>query len=224
MKNPCKSCPSGHLSKNNPVCKDCEDRIAYVRHIQNPDYEMADMAEGGRTHAAPDVVPNVSSYLSGRAVQNIKEGPVETTKTETETKSCYACKQDRPLSEYHKNRTNPDGLQHECKACKNKEARRYRRGHQLEIRFFIDGEFKYAWLTEECEIRRKFARPSKRKVWKGHKPVSKTRKKQLKKMGLDLDQTAVLYMPNWNSPRTLRSHLEKTCEHIELNSIDMVLE
>jgi hypothetical protein len=33
---------------------------------------------------------------------------------------CSKCKQDKPVDDFHKNRSRPSGYAHECKACKNK--------------------------------------------------------------------------------------------------------
>lgn len=41
-------------------------------------------------------------------------------------KTCKICKQERPLSEYHKAKTNSDGLDKRCKLCRKEEARRGR--------------------------------------------------------------------------------------------------
>jgi len=39
------------------------------------------------------------------------------------TKSCYTCKQDKPLSDYQKNKAKKDGLEHRCRACNNARIR-----------------------------------------------------------------------------------------------------
>lgn len=45
--------------------------------------------------------------------------------TKQETKKCSVCGQVKPLSEYHTNRRNKDGLQVECKECRAKQMREY---------------------------------------------------------------------------------------------------
>ena len=41
-------------------------------------------------------------------------------------KVCKTCKQEKPLSEYHKAKFNPDGLKYECKACANSRSKSIR--------------------------------------------------------------------------------------------------
>jgi hypothetical protein len=40
-------------------------------------------------------------------------------------KTCYKCKEEKPFSEFHKNRTKKDGFSDSCKVCKNKYIRKY---------------------------------------------------------------------------------------------------
>ena len=40
-------------------------------------------------------------------------------------KKCYVCKTKKPLSEFGRNRTRPDGLQNKCKLCKRTADREY---------------------------------------------------------------------------------------------------
>lgn len=49
------------------------------------------------------------------------------------TKVCTQCGEDRPLSEYHRNRRNPDGHQYECKPCANRRLREYQKRRRDEI-------------------------------------------------------------------------------------------
>lgn len=41
------------------------------------------------------------------------------------TKKCVKCGRELPLSEFQKNARNPDGLQRECRECKNAYMREY---------------------------------------------------------------------------------------------------
>ncbi len=42
-------------------------------------------------------------------------------------KTCSKCKEQKPLSEFHKQRKSPDGLAWYCKKCKQEQAREWRR-------------------------------------------------------------------------------------------------
>lgn len=42
-----------------------------------------------------------------------------------ETKICTKCKQEKPISEFNKNKYKKDGLQSECKECHNKLYKKY---------------------------------------------------------------------------------------------------
>lgn len=43
----------------------------------------------------------------------------------TATKICDTCHKELPLTEFHRNKKNPDGLQTTCKSCKNAYMRKY---------------------------------------------------------------------------------------------------
>jgi hypothetical protein len=42
-----------------------------------------------------------------------------------ESKKCYKCGETKPVSEFNKNRSKPDGLSSECKACNNTSLKSY---------------------------------------------------------------------------------------------------
>lgn len=42
------------------------------------------------------------------------------------TKRCSDCEGKKPLSEFHKNKTKPDGLQSICKVCRREKTREWR--------------------------------------------------------------------------------------------------
>lgn len=44
---------------------------------------------------------------------------------ESKTKVCSKCGRELPITEFHKNSHNPDGLQKECKECKKAYMREY---------------------------------------------------------------------------------------------------
>lgn len=49
------------------------------------------------------------------------------------TKRCCTCKQFKALSEFHKNRTQLDGYQNECKICKLKYVKKYQQTEKRKI-------------------------------------------------------------------------------------------
>jgi len=55
-------------------------------------------------------------------------------KNKATTKKCYRCGRLRPLTEFHRNRSTPDGYQWECKECKRMYQAEYRRTHRDKIR------------------------------------------------------------------------------------------
>lgn len=63
-------------------------------------------------------------------------------------KRCPACGEVKPLSEYHQNKSNPDGRHHYCKPCNKAQvkARNVRRRREM-------GE--EAWLTHRAEVVRR---------------------------------------------------------------------
>lgn len=48
-------------------------------------------------------------------------------------KQCFTCKQARSVSEYHRNRKSPDGLQDRCKSCAAEANRKYYQKHREQI-------------------------------------------------------------------------------------------
>jgi hypothetical protein len=50
-----------------------------------------------------------------------------------ETKHCARCDTDKPLSEFHKDRTTRDGLQWQCAACNTKMAAQWNREHPDQV-------------------------------------------------------------------------------------------
>jgi hypothetical protein len=87
---------------------------------------------------------------------------------------------------------------------------------RLVIMIFIDGEFKGIWFNE-CEERRRFFRPSVRKIF----PPSAFKGFTKKEMKSDwvkkqMDKTITAYSPLWPSFRPLKAHLIKNNTSIEL--------
>lgn len=81
-------------------------------------------------------------------------------------KTCQICKNEKPLTEFHKNRTTTDGLDKRCKSCRKEEARKgrlnnyfvqYTRGKKSEckkkgIPFDLDAEYLESIWTGVCPI------------------------------------------------------------------------
>lgn len=44
-------------------------------------------------------------------------------------KLCKSCGEEKPLGDYHKNRSMPDGLAHQCKLCKKEAQKKHRDKH-----------------------------------------------------------------------------------------------
>lgn len=75
-----------------------------------------------------------------------------------ETKICNTCKDNKPLSEYHKNNTKKDGLSSMCKECRKKYIRihyennkQYYLDKNIEVRKEISEWFKKLKQTLKCE-------------------------------------------------------------------------
>lgn len=50
------------------------------------------------------------------------------------TKCCSTCKEVKPISDFHKNRTQPDGFMGQCKECRNEHGRKwYEENQKLQI-------------------------------------------------------------------------------------------
>lgn len=114
MRNPCKACTYAHMDKNNPTCRDCNDRVSYVRHIQNPHHEAAAPPRKEQIQAAPAAKREEPKAVSKRA-------PKESTGHRTEEKFCPKCRTAKSVKpgeeEFYKNRSRPDGFSDWCKVC-----------------------------------------------------------------------------------------------------------
>ncbi len=47
-------------------------------------------------------------------------------------KRCYKCKQEKPETEFGRNKSKLDGLDDECRSCKNEYKRRWSAGHKAQ--------------------------------------------------------------------------------------------
>lgn len=84
------------------------------------------------------------------------------------------------------------------------------------LAIYVNDQMKVEWMTEECEISRKFFFKSVRKIVskKGLKEIGMTEKRYEKITGRKNEY--VSYMPYWGSFARLKSHLIKNNSSIEL--------
>ncbi|TEB10024.1 hypothetical protein Pmgp_02719 [Pelotomaculum propionicicum] len=87
------------------------------------------------------------------------------------------------------------------------------------ILVYINGEVRGEWLLKDCEERRRFFQPVKRSVLsrKTCSGLRKISKKLRQKAGLpDPDAKYTYYCPYWTSFKSLKRHLIKNNDSIEL--------
>lgn len=89
---------------------------------------------------------------------------------------------------------------------------------RLAIMTYVNGLFKYEWIFEDCEIRRKFMCPKAAYIWpdSARRRLKKLSKKAQQEYAPDLDKKFTTYSPVWTSFQALRAHLRKNCKSIEL--------
>jgi hypothetical protein len=56
--------------------------------------------------------------------------------TTTKTKRCCRCKQELPVTEFHKDRTKKDGLNGMCKECTKRQNKKYYEERKEEVKFY----------------------------------------------------------------------------------------
>ena len=69
-------------------------------------------------------------------------------------KHCSRCQQDKPLSEFHTCKVNPDGYRGQCKRCRNavtNECRRRKRQREAEPDKPVDP---WEWIRELAQAKR----------------------------------------------------------------------
>lgn len=107
------------------------------------------------------------------------------------TKRCSGCKETKPVSEFHNNRSTKDGLSYECKMCVYESNRRYRKANKEKV----------------AEYKRRYQKANKEKVAKWgrrYREVNKERVAENKRRYYGANQRQV-------SRRTSK-HLRKTNE------------
>lgn len=90
-----------------------------------------------------------------------------------------------------------------------------RENMKLSIGLFVDGKFKYEWIHEECDIRKRFMCPSKHCLVK-QKDLNRVTKSKKKQQEIKANNTYTSYSPYWASFKRLKSHLIKNNKSIEL--------
>ncbi len=89
------------------------------------------------------------------------------------------------------------------------------------IVIYIDGKFKSEWLCNECEIRSRFANKktkalfTKKGLAKGEK-LTKKREKEIDRFLKEHQERYDYYTPYWTNFNSLKKHLIKNNENIEL--------
>jgi len=77
------------------------------------------------------------------------------------TKRCYVCKQEKPLAEFSKKATNPDGLQRLCRACQKAERKQYyARNKQKEFSYHRVYESEHRSEINQYRARQRAADPT----------------------------------------------------------------
>jgi hypothetical protein len=85
---------------------------------------------------------------------------------------------------------------------------------------YVNGEWKGAWLSTDCEERRRFMRPVKRQRYTGKfKKLIKRTDRILGSQG-DINETVTYYFWDWPSFASLRRHLIKHNQSIRITHIN----
>jgi len=86
------------------------------------------------------------------------------------------------------------------------------------ILVYVNGEMRGKWLTEDCQERRRFMQPVKKSLYsqKQKAAMKKMSKKFRTKYDIDPDKAYTYYRPHWKSFNSLKRHLIKHNESIEL--------
>lgn len=89
------------------------------------------------------------------------------------------------------------------------------------IAIYVNGEFKGKWLIEDCEERRRFLRKREKSLItaKQKKDLNKLPKKFIKEHEEWFNRSYVYYEHYWSSFNSLKKHLLKENESIELVKI-----
>jgi len=115
MNNPCRDCERLHSDKNDPVCIQCNKRVAYVAAI--------DSFGRWAPNSQPVIVGNNFSPEKGEAMTK-RQAPYERTKTCPDPE-CLRSGEPQPIGNFGRAAKTKDGLKNICRGC---QARRIREG------------------------------------------------------------------------------------------------
>jgi len=98
---------------------------------------------------------------------------------------------------------------------------------KLVVAVYVDGYIKGEWMSQDCEIRRKFYCEVKRFAWNKkmrdwYIKESKSRlwtKEQRAEHAAEAKKTHSCWMPCWPNAKALCRHIRKTCTSIEIVKI-----
>ena len=93
-----------------------------------------------------------------------------------------------------------------------------RENMKMYITLFVDGGFKWEWIHEDCDIRKRFMCPSKHCLVK-QKDLDRVTKSKKKQQEIKANNTYISYSPYWTSFKRLKSHLIKNNTSIELREV-----
>ena len=87
---------------------------------------------------------------------------------------------------------------------------------KLVLMVYVDGYFRGKWLTEDCDIRRRFYYCSKRSLLTAKEKKRLQREKKAIREKIQKEMEYMTFSPYFGSFRTLKSHLVKNNQSIEL--------
>lgn len=90
------------------------------------------------------------------------------------------------------------------------------KGMKLVLMVYVDGYFRGKWLTEDCDIRRRFYYCSKRSLLNAKEKKRLQREKKAVREKIQKEMEYMTFSPYFGSFRTLKSHFLKHNQSIEL--------
>ena len=87
---------------------------------------------------------------------------------------------------------------------------------QLCIAVYVDGKIQGKWLTEDCEIRRKFFQKHKHSILTRTEQEKLKRERKAFREKVLANSICYTYSPYWSSFRSLKRHLCQNCTDITL--------
>lgn len=90
------------------------------------------------------------------------------------------------------------------------------KGMKLVLMVYVDGYFRGKWLTEDCDIRRRFYYCSKRSLLTTKEKKRLQREKKAIREEIQKKMEYMTFLPYFGSFRTLKSHFMKNNQSIEL--------